>query len=105
MRFAAALDGEWGDYFWQTSVSYSKSERQSAGGDTMVYRDIRARQGLGGAECEASVPNEYDANGNLVFSLETLQAHAGQGPCQYWIPFSNSMAGSNELVLRAEFEP
>ena len=99
MRFAAALDGEWGDYFWQTSVSYSKSERQSAGGDTMVYRDIRARQGLGGAECEASVPNEYDANGNLVFSLETLQAHAGQGPCQYWIPFSNSMAGSNELVL------
>ena len=99
MRFAAALDGEWGDYFWQASVSYSNSKRESAGGDTMVYRDQRARQGLGGFECEAAVPNEYDANGNLSFSLETVQANAGQGSCMYWIPFSNSMAGSNDLVL------
>ena len=79
MRFAAALDGR-GDYFWQTSVSYSKSERQSAAA-TMVYRDIRAGQGLGQNARQlflmSTMPMEP------VFSLETLQAHAGQGPCQY----------------------
>ncbi len=98
-RFVAALDGEWGDYGWQLSVSYSESERRSEQGDTMDYRDERAREGLGGFECEAAVPNEYNADGQLEFSLATLQQHAGQGPCQYWIPFSNSMAGAHPLVL------
>ena len=98
MRFAAALDGQWNDLGWQLSMTYSESERESAQGDTMAYRDERARNGLGGFACEASVPNEYDANGNLEFSLDTLAANAGQGSCQYWIPFSNSMAGANELV-------
>jgi len=98
MRFAADLDGQWGDVGWQLSVTYSESERESGRGDTMVYRDSRARQGLGGFECEQQVPNEYDANGNLDFSLATVQANAGQGPCRYWIPFSNSMSGSDPLV-------
>jgi len=98
MRFAAVLDGQWDELGWQVSVSYSESERESAQGDTMVYRDARARQGLGGFECEQLVPNQYDANGNLSFDLATVQANAGQGPCQYWIPFSNSMAGADPLV-------
>ena len=98
LRFEVGLDGVWGDRNWEISTVYSNSERTSYGGDTMVYRDARARQGLGGFECERTVPNEYDADGNLVFSLETLMDHAGQGPCRYWIPFSNSMAGSHPQV-------
>ena len=98
MRLAFAVDGELGDFGWNVSASYSKSERTRLTGDTMVYRDARARQGLGGLECEQQVPNEYDADGNLRFSLETVMAHAGRGPCRYWIPFSNSMAGSHPLV-------
>ena len=101
-RFAAALDGIWGDRGWQVSMTYSRSERESAGGDTMVYRDARARQGLGGFECESMVPNEYDENGNLSFSLATVQQWAGQGPCRYWIPFSNSMPGSHPFVKNGE---
>ena len=101
-RFAGALDGEWGNRGWQVSMTYSQSERESAGGDTMVYRDARARQGLGGFECESQVPNEYDANGNLSFSLATVQQWAGQGPCRYWIPFSNSMPGSHPFVNNGE---
>ena len=101
MRFSAALDGEWGDKGWQIALTYSESERESAGGDTMVYRDSRARQGLGGFECEAQVPNEYNAQGDLEFSLATVQANAGQGACQYWIPFSNSMSGADPLVPNA----
>ena len=101
-RFAAALDGDWNDTGWQLSMTYSSSERESAGGDTMVYRDARARQGLGGFDCERQVPNEYDADGNLSFSLATVQQWAGQGPCRYWIPFSNSMPGSHPFVKNGE---
>ena len=101
-RFAAALDGAWGGRDWQLSMTYSQSKRASAGGDTMVYRDARARQGLGGAECEQQVPNEYDADGNLSFSLATVRRWAGQGPCRYWIPFSNSMPGSHPFVRAGE---
>ncbi|MCZ0942746.1 MAG: TonB-dependent receptor [Gammaproteobacteria bacterium] len=97
-RLNFTLEGDLGDYGWTTSATYSKSERDFDGGDTMVYRDARARQGLGGHECEAMVPNEYDENGNLAFSLDTVMAHAGQGPCRYWIPFSNSMPGSHPQV-------
>ena len=101
-RFAAALDGDWGDRAWQMSLTYSQSERESAGGDTMVYRDARARQGLAGFECERQVPNEYDDQGNLSFSLDTVQRWAGQGPCSYWIPFSNAMPGSHPFVKNGE---
>ena len=101
-RFAAALDGEWGEKSWQASMTWSAAEREYARGDTMVYRDARARQGLGGFECEQQVPNEYDDQGNLSFSLATLQRWAGQGPCRYWIPFSNSMPGSHAFVNGGE---
>ena len=101
-RFAAALDGQWQDRGWQLSLSYSQSERESAGGDTMSYRDARARQGLGGHDCERQVPNEYNDAGQLSFSLETVQQWAGQGPCSYWIPFSNAMPGSHPFVKNGE---
>jgi outer membrane receptor protein involved in Fe transport len=104
MRFAAELEGQWDEIGWQISATYSESKRESAQGDTMVYRDNRARQGLGGFECEQLVPNEYDSDGNLNFSLDTVQQHAGQGPCQYWIPFSNSMSGANSLVKNGAAE-
>ena len=97
-RLNFTLDGSVGEYAWNASATYSASERREGGGDTMVYRDARARQGLGGFECEQQVPNEYDANGNLAFSLETVMANAGQGPCRYWIPFSNAMPGSHPQV-------
>ena len=67
----------------------------------MVYRDARGRLGLAGDACEAAVPNEYNAQGQLEFSLATLQANAGQGPCQYWIPFSTGMYGTDPLVPNA----
>lgn len=38
------------------------------------------------------MPNEYDAEGALSFAWTTLRDHAGQGPCRYWIPFSNAMS-------------
>ena len=97
-RLNVALDGSVGEYTWNASATYSASQRSEGGGDTMVYRDARARQGLGGFECEQQVPNEYDENGNLAFSLETIMANAGQGPCRYWIPFSNAMPGSHSQV-------
>ncbi len=97
-RLNFSLDGSFGDYGWQASATYSKAQRDFGGGDTMVYRDARARQGLAGFECERMVPNEYDENGNLAFSLDTVMANAGQGPCRYWIPFSNSMPGSHPQV-------
>ena len=101
-RFAAALNGEWAtdsaNRDWQLSLTYSTSERNAGRGDTAVYRDARGRQGLGGFECEQQVPNEYDEDGNLSFSLQTVQRWAGQGPCRYWIPFSNSMRGAHPFV-------
>ena len=97
-RFGVELDGQAGEYGWQVSATYSASERVSLGGDTMVYRDARARQGLGGFACEQQVPNEYDQDGNLNFSLETVMANAGRGPCRYWIPFSNAMRGAHQQV-------
>ena len=98
-RLDLALEGSAGTYDWTISTVYSESERFSGGADTMVYRDGRARQGLGGFDCERTVPNEYDDQGNLSFSLETVMRHAGQGSCRYWIPFSNSMPGSHPQVL------
>ena len=31
------------------------------------------------------------ADGRLAFDWQTLRDHAGQGPCGYWIPFSNGL--------------
>ena len=97
-RANLALEGSLAAYDWNVSATWSRSKRQSNLGDTMVYRDTRARQGLAGAECEQLAPNQYDENGRLFFPLETLMAHAGQGPCRYWTPFSNGMYGSHPHV-------
>ena len=97
-RANLALDGSFADYDWSVAATWSRSKRQYHAGDTMVYRDARARQGLAGTECEQLVPNQYDEGGRLFFPLETLMAHAGQGPCRYWTPFSNSMPGSHPRV-------
>ena len=92
------LEGSFANYDWNVAATWSRSRRQVHAGDTMVYRDARARQGLAGSECEQLVPNRYDDNGRIFFPLDTLMAHAGQGPCRYWIPFSNSMPGSHPYV-------
>ena len=97
-RANLTLDGSFADYDWRVAATYSRSKRNFFAGDTMVYRDARARQGLAGEECEQLAPNQYDENGRLSFPLETLMAHAGQGPCRYWIPFSNSMSASHPYV-------
>ena len=99
IRITGDLTGSREAYDWRLAAGYSSSERESLGGDTMTYRDLRGVEGLAGHECERMVPNEYNADGQLEFSLETLQANAGQGPCSYWIPFSNGMWGSHEQVL------
>ena len=97
-RLYVDLSGSRENFDWEISAGYSTSHRESYGGDTSVYRDTRGREGLAGHECERLVPNEYDADGNLSFSLDTLRRHAGQGVCSYWIPFSNGMYGSHENV-------
>ena len=109
-RLSMSLDGSRGERDWSITTTYSMWERSWSSGDTMIYRDARARQGLGGFECERTVPNEYDADGNLSFSLETLMRHAGQGSCSYWIPFSNSMPSShpqvqNGTAVNSDFNP
>ncbi len=97
-RANLSLEGSLADYDWSVAATYSRSKRTFFFGDTMVYRDARARQGLAGEECEQQVPNQYDEHGKISFPLETLMAHAGQGPCRYWIPFSNSMSASHPYV-------
>ena len=90
-RAALALDGDWGAASWSVALTWAQSERLEEDGDTLHYRSARAVAGLGGFECEALVPNQYDADGSLRFHWTTLRDHAGQGPCSYWIPFSNAM--------------
>ncbi len=109
-RANLALDGSFADYDWTVAATWSRSKRTFYAGDTMVYRDARARQGLAGAECEQLAPNQYDQDGRIFFPLETLMTHAGQGPCRYWTPFSNSMAGShprvpNGLAANPDYNP
>ena len=90
-RAALALDGDWGAASWSAALSWDRADRLEEDGDTLHYRDARAVMGLGGFDCEALVPNQYDADGALRFDWTTLRDHAGQGPCRYWFPFSNAM--------------
>ena len=90
-RFAFDLEGVTGETLWAFRASWSNAVRHLEDGDALQYRARRALAGLGGLACEKRVPNEYDAGGNLSFSLDTLRRHAGQGDCRYWIPFSNSI--------------
>ena len=106
-RAALALDGDWGAASWSMALTWAQSERLEEDGDTLHYRDARALAGLGGFECEALVPNQYDAGGNLRFDWTTLRDHAGQGPCGYWIPFSNAMQPHKQVpgASNPDYEP
>lgn len=99
-RLAFDLEGVTGETLWALRASWSTAVRRFEDGDALDYRVRRALAGLGGFGCERQVPNEYDANGNLSFSLDTLRLHAGQGDCRYWIPFSNSVK-PHDLVPNA----
>lgn len=83
------------------SAAWSRAERTVTQADVMAYRDRRAVAGLGGHACEQRAPNEYNAEGQLEFSLDTLRRFAGQGDCLYWSPFSNGMHGAHPQVLAA----
>ena len=91
-RLVLSADGDLKAASWSASISWANAERLEEDGDTLDYRDTRSVVGLGGFECEALVPNEYDAEGRLHFDWRTLSDHAGQGPCSYWHPFSNAMS-------------
>ena len=99
-RFAFDFEGVTGETLWAFRASWSTAVRKFEDGDSLHYRERRALAGLAGFGCEERVPNEYDANGNLSFSLGTLRRHAGQGDCMYWHPFSNSMK-PHDLVPNA----
>ena len=101
-RWAAGLDGQFGNLDFTASATWSSSSRRIRKADVMSYRDKRALQGLGGIECEQEVPNQY-VDGRLEFDLETLQQHAGKGNCMYWSPFSNGMYGAHPQVPGAEY--
>lgn len=90
-RFAFDFEGVTGETLWAFRASWSTAVRKFEDGDALEYRARRALAGLGGFACEEQAPNEVDSRGNLAFSLETLQRHAGQGDCRYWLPFSNSI--------------
>ena len=90
-RYAFDFEGVTGETLWAFRASWSTAVRKFEDGDALEYRARRALAGLGGFACEEQVPNEVDPRGNLAFSLETLQRHAGQGDCRYWLPFSNSI--------------
>lgn len=90
-RFAFDLEGVTSETLWAFRASWSTAVRTFKDSDALDYRVRRSLAGLGGSGCEQQVPNEYDASGNLRFSLGTLHRHAGKGECRYWIPFSNSM--------------
>ena len=90
-RYAFDFEGVTGETLWAFRASWSTAVRKFEDGDALEYRARRALAGLGGFACEEQVPNEVDPRGNLAFSLETLQRHAGQGDCHYWLPFSNSI--------------
>ena len=90
-RIAFDFEGVTGETLWAFRASWSAADRRLEDGDALDYRLRRVLAGLGGLACEDQAPNEYDGDGNLSFSLETLRGHAGQGDCRYWIPFSNSI--------------
>ncbi len=84
------MEGDWGSASWSAALTLAEARRLEEDGDGLDYRSVRAHLGLDGYECEALVPNRYDAAGRLDFDWETLRDHAGQGPCGYWIPFSGA---------------
>ncbi|MCY3932230.1 MAG: TonB-dependent receptor [Acidobacteria bacterium] len=106
-RVAFDFEGVTGETLWAFRASWSAAERKLEDGDVLDYRLRRALAGLGGLACEDQAPNEYDGDGNLSFSLETLRRHAGQGDCRYWIPFSNSIRPHSAVpgVTNPDYDP
>ena len=90
-RGALQLDGDTGAGSWLVALTSSWTRRVEEDADMLNYRGIRAHLGLGGFDCEHGVANEYDAEGRIAFGWQTLRDHAGQGPCRYWMPFSNAV--------------
>ena len=90
-RAVVRVEGDWGSTSWSAALTLAEARRLEEDGDGLDYRSVRAHLGLGGYECEALVPNRYDTDGRLDFDWETLRDHAGQGPCGYWVPFSNGL--------------
>ena len=105
-RLAFDLEGVAGETLWAFRASWSTAVRKFEDGDALDYRARRALAGLGGFACEEQVPNEYDASGNLSFSLDTLRRHAGQGDCGYSVfgELSLPLAPSIESQVSLRFE-
>ena len=90
-RVVVEAEGDWGAASWNAALTYARARRLEEDGDGLHYRHVRAHLGLAGFDCEALVPNRYDRDGRLDFPWQTLRDHAGQGPCRYWVPFSNAI--------------
>ncbi len=109
-RGVVKAEGAWRGAAWDATFTYAQARRLEEDGAALHYRSLRSLLGLGGFECEGLVPNGYDIAGNLHFDLQTIEQHAGQGPCRYWSPFSNAMpahpyvAGSSNPAYDARFD-
>lgn len=90
-RLSSTFAHETNHLDWKGAFTWSTNDRTEEDGDMFHYRDVRALLGLGGKECEDLVPNEVNELGQLEFHWTTLRDHAGQGPCTYYIPFSNAI--------------
>lgn len=82
LRFAASLDGMFGDseIGYNLSAGWSKRDRELTGNDMYIERMGFALRGLGGANCDR----------DAAFAAGTF----GQNGCEYFNPFSNSIQTS-----------
>ncbi len=98
-RVAASLDGAFRtgnrDTNWDVGVSYSRARGNL--NLPAIYRDrmFRAFRGFGGTNCGVGVMADPTSPAGMV--LGPLNgAVAGQGPCQYYNPFSNAIQYSDQ---------
>ena len=107
-RVAASVDGDFTtggrDAHWDLGVSYSRAR----GNFTVpgIYRDriFRAFRGFGGPDCGVGVG--ADPTSPAGMRLGPLDgALAGQGPCQYYNPFSNAIEYSDQPGSRFRSTP
>ena len=107
-RVAASVDGDFTaggrDAHWDLGVSYSRAR----GNFTVpgIYRDriFRAFRGFGGPDCGVGV--SADPTSPAGMRLGPLDgAVAGQGPCQYYNPFSNAIEYSDQPGARFRSTP
>ncbi|MGK0261236.1 MAG: iron complex outermembrane receptor protein, partial [Candidatus Azotimanducaceae bacterium] len=94
MRFAAGLEGTMFDdeVSFNVSASWSDRERTIGGTDMFIQNMGFALRGLGGANCDR----------DAAFAAGT----AGQGDCEYYNPFSNSIERSNvNGTVNSQYNP